>query len=68
MRRVLLNEQAADQVMRLREDKFGAYSDEKCNIADAFGHLTTMLTLSMWYLIELQIRFKNGRGFKTTSK
>lgn len=45
MRRVLLNEQAADQVMRLREDKFGAYSDEKCNIADAFGHLTTMLNL-----------------------
>lgn len=45
MRRVLLNEQAADQVMRLREDKFGAYSDEKCNIADAFGHLVTMINL-----------------------
>ena len=68
MKRVLLTDKAANEVMQIREDKFGAYSDEKCNITDAFGHLTTMLTLSMWYLIELQIRFKNGRGFKTTSK
>ncbi len=45
MRRVLLTENAANEVMRIREDKFGAYSDEKCNIADAFGHLTTMLNL-----------------------
>lgn len=45
MRRVLLTENAAKEVMRIREDKFGAYSDEKCNIADAFGHLTTMLNL-----------------------
>lgn len=45
MRRVLLNEQAADQVMRLREDKFGTFSDEKCAIADAFGELTTMINL-----------------------
>lgn len=45
MRRVLLSENAANEVMRIREDKFGAFSDEKCNIADAFGHLTTMLNL-----------------------
>lgn len=45
MRRVLLTENAANEVMRIREDKLGAYSDEKCNIADAFGHLTTMLNL-----------------------
>lgn len=45
MRRVLLTENAANEVMQIREDKFDAYSDEKCNIADAFGHLTTMLNL-----------------------
>lgn len=45
MRRVLLTENAANEVMRIREDKLSAYSDEKCNIADAFGHLTTMLNL-----------------------
>lgn len=45
MRRVLLTENAANDVMRIREDKFGAYSDEKCNIADAFGELTTMINL-----------------------
>ena len=45
MRRVLLTENAANEVMRIREDKFGAYSDEKCAIADAFGELTTMINL-----------------------
>ena len=45
MRRVLLTENAANEVMRIREDKFGAYSDEKCNIADAFGELATMINL-----------------------
>jgi len=45
MKRVLLTDKAANEVMQIREDKFGAYSDEKCNIADAFGHLTTMLNL-----------------------
>lgn len=45
MKRVLLTDKAANEVMQIREDKFGAYSDEKCNITDAFGHLTTMLNL-----------------------
>jgi len=45
MRRVLLTENAANEVMRIREDKFEAYSDEKCTIADAFGELATMINL-----------------------
>lgn len=45
MRRVLLTENAANEVMRIRENKFGTFSDEKCAIADAFGELTTMINL-----------------------
>lgn len=41
----MLTENAADQVMRLRENKFGAFDDEKKVIADAFSNLTTMINL-----------------------
>lgn len=45
MRRVLLTEKAASEVMRIRENKFGTFSEEKCAIANAFGILSTLVSL-----------------------
>lgn len=45
MRNVLLNENAAEQVMRIRENKLGVYNDEKCAIADAFAELSDMINI-----------------------
>lgn len=45
MRRVLLTEEAANEVMRIRENDLGAYSDEKCNIADAYATLNCLINL-----------------------
>lgn len=46
MRRVLLTEKAANEVMRIREDKFGTFSDEKGFIADAFGVLNDLVNIA----------------------
>lgn len=45
MRKVLLTEKAANEVMRIRENKLGMFGDEKCFIADAFGTLSTLINL-----------------------
>ena len=45
MKRVLLTGEAACDVMRIREDKFGTFSEEKCAIADALCNLAAMISL-----------------------
>lgn len=46
MRKVLLTEKAANEVMRIREDRLGMFSDEKGFIADAFGTLSDIINMA----------------------
>jgi hypothetical protein len=46
MKRVLLTEKAANEVMRIREDKYGTFSDEKGFIADAYGTLSDIINMA----------------------
>ena len=45
MKRVLLTDKAADEVLRIREDRYGTLSFEKGLIADGFGELSTLINL-----------------------
>lgn len=45
MKRVLLTDKAADEVLRIREDRYGTLSAEKGLIADGFGELSTLINL-----------------------
>lgn len=45
MKRVLLTDNAASEIMRIRNDELDTFSSEKGAIADAFGELSTLINL-----------------------
>ena len=45
MRRVILSEKAADEVMRIRENRYDVFNEEKCAIADSYAELTGMINI-----------------------
>ncbi len=45
MKRVLLTDNAANEIMRIRNDEFETFSFYKTAIADAFGELSTLISL-----------------------
>ena len=45
MKRVLLTDNAANEIMRIRNDELGTFSCDKSAIADAFGELSTLINL-----------------------
>lgn len=45
MKRVLLTDNAANEIMRIRTDEFGTFSSDKSSIADAFCELSTLINL-----------------------
>lgn len=45
MKRVLLTDNAANEIMRIRNDELGTLSCDKSAIADAFGELSTLINL-----------------------
>ena len=45
MTRVLLTENAASEILRIRTDELGTFSCDKSAIADAFGELSTLIAI-----------------------